>query len=212
VTSWAIADYFLRPKPAYYVIKRELAPVAVGIERVAESTKEAEWTSQSTLKRTVQFKVWGTSSGLEERKLSLSLHGWDIPTGKAVDLVQDGRSVVLKANQSTEICEFTYPSDGGNLVIEARLTDDHEETIAHYSSWPDPLKYADVAADPKLHVESKGDTIHLKTDKPMKGLWLHLDDDKVKFDDNFLDLMPGESRVVKAKGLNGRKVEARWYH
>lgn len=33
VTSWAFVDYFLRPKPAFYSIRRYFAPISVGIER-----------------------------------------------------------------------------------------------------------------------------------------------------------------------------------
>lgn len=32
-TSWAIVDYFLRKKAAYYVLSRVLAPVAIGVQR-----------------------------------------------------------------------------------------------------------------------------------------------------------------------------------
>lgn len=33
VTSWAIADYFLRPKPAFFTIARQLAPIGLGVTR-----------------------------------------------------------------------------------------------------------------------------------------------------------------------------------
>lgn len=33
VTSWALADYFLRPKPAFFSVARELRPVTVGVAR-----------------------------------------------------------------------------------------------------------------------------------------------------------------------------------
>ena len=33
VTSWAICDYYLRKKPAYYVMARVLAPLAIGVRR-----------------------------------------------------------------------------------------------------------------------------------------------------------------------------------
>ncbi|KAJ8473477.1 hypothetical protein ONZ45_g16279 [Pleurotus djamor] len=40
VTSWAIVDYYLRPKLAYYSIARELAPVSVGISRTGDGQKQ----------------------------------------------------------------------------------------------------------------------------------------------------------------------------
>lgn len=41
VTSWAICDYFLKPKPAFFAIKRELATYTVGLAR-KETTKAAD--------------------------------------------------------------------------------------------------------------------------------------------------------------------------
>jgi beta-mannosidase len=41
VTSWAFIDYALRVKPAYYALRRELAPLAVGLARGAGGADEA---------------------------------------------------------------------------------------------------------------------------------------------------------------------------
>ena len=54
VTSWAIIDYFLRPKPAYFAVKRELAPITVGIARkevktYADSDTAAHYTLSETM-------------------------------------------------------------------------------------------------------------------------------------------------------------------
>lgn len=38
MTSWAVVDYFLRPKPAFFSIKRELSPVTVGLKRREDQT------------------------------------------------------------------------------------------------------------------------------------------------------------------------------
>ena len=46
-TSWAIVDYALRPKPAYYLVRRALAPLAVGLVRTADGA--AVWAMNGTL-------------------------------------------------------------------------------------------------------------------------------------------------------------------
>ncbi|KAJ7688246.1 glycoside hydrolase superfamily [Mycena rosella] len=40
VTSWAIADYFLRPKPVYFTIARQLATYSVGVMRTVSTADD----------------------------------------------------------------------------------------------------------------------------------------------------------------------------
>ena len=45
---------------------------------------------------------------------------------------------------------------------------------------------------------------------PIKGIVLDLEGDDVKWSDQAIDLMPGDPQIIKAVGLNGRKVKARF--
>ena len=206
-------DYFLRPKPAYYVIKRELAEIALGIERVVTKTKTHEWTRNSIITKQTTFKIWGINSRLQDQGgLQLLLKVWDIPSGKPIILENTSpRSVTLKPNQSTELYEFCIPSGGDNLVIEAQLVFDGK-IIARHANWPEPIKYADVSAEPGISIKSEGEKLLVTAKKPVKGLWFSIEDDEVMFEDNFIDLMPGEMREIHVHGLNGREIQARWYH
>lgn len=62
----------------------------------------------------------------------------------------------------------------------------------------------------KVEVGSDGHTITLSTQKPIKGLILDVDGDDVKWDDQAIDLVPGDLQVVQAIGLNGREVKVRF--
>lgn len=44
----------------------------------------------------------------------------------------------------------------------------------------------------------------------MKGLALETDDESVVFEDNLVDLVPGEVVTIVARGLNGGKVGVRY--
>jgi beta-mannosidase len=55
-----------------------------------------------------------------------------------------------------------------------------------------------------------GETIKLETKKPIKGIILDVDGDEVKWSDQAIDLAPGDPQTVKAVGLNGRTVKARF--
>jgi beta-mannosidase len=58
-----------------------------------------------------------------------------------------------------------------------------------------------------LSVNIDGDKIYAKSDVPVKGLIFYVEDvDAVEFDDNFLDLVPGDQQIMIANSLNGRAV------
>lgn len=65
----------------------------------------------------------------------------------------------------------------------------------------------------QVDVKSAGDQVVLSTNAPVKGVVVSVsmeDGEDGIFDDNFIDLVPGEEIRICVKGLNGRKVHARW--
>jgi beta-mannosidase len=59
-------------------------------------------------------------------------------------------------------------------------------------------------------VEDDGETVALKTSKPIKGLVLDVDGDEVKWSDQAIDLVPDDPQRVSAIGLKGREVKLRF--
>jgi beta-mannosidase len=55
-----------------------------------------------------------------------------------------------------------------------------------------------------------GEIIVLSTERPIKGIVLDVEGDEVRWGDQAIDLVPGDPQTVKAIGLNGRSVKARF--
>ena len=65
MTSWSIVDYFLRPKPAYFAIARELRPITVGMTRKdVKSPRKDKPDSEAYFEIDTKVEIWGTNSGL----------------------------------------------------------------------------------------------------------------------------------------------------
>lgn len=62
----------------------------------------------------------------------------------------------------------------------------------------------------QLKVEVAGDVVSVSAEVPIKGLALETQDESVVFEDNLVDLVPGEVVRIVARGLNGGKVEVRY--
>ncbi|KAJ4478306.1 glycoside hydrolase [Lentinula aciculospora] len=232
VTSWAIADYFLRPKPAYYTIARHLATFAVGIIRTVIKNKPNDRPRQfyefgSFQSREATLDIWAVNGSLSPRSASLELHFVDLCSSwshKETQVVQ------LPSNQATELLSITCPeppkpnapppglsecTTTSSVVVGARLLDlVNGDVLARFADWPQPYRFLDFV-DPglKISVQSSGDAetsmVFLDVEKPGKCVVLSVADDgeDVKWSDNALDLMPGDQQVITARGLQGRDIQ-----
>ena len=139
VTSWAIVDYFLRPKPAYFAIGRELRPYTVGMTRkekkvYANENKAADFTIDTEL------EIWGTNSQLSEKSVVLSVTSFDLHSDWTKTWSE---KAVLAANSSTELWKGTLPGQPRrtsssevpkSIIVSARLIDGGN-IIARYANW-----------------------------------------------------------------------------
>ncbi|KAI0068656.1 glycoside hydrolase family 2 protein [Artomyces pyxidatus] len=220
VTSWAIIDYFLRPKPAYFSIARELRPFTVGMTR-KETKKFADEQTAAHFIITTALEIWGTNSTLEEKEATLQVTSFDLDNPGWSDRWEKG--VVLAPNASTELWKGEVPGQPPRtkasevpktIVVSARLRDLNGHILGRYSNWPEPFKYIhfpDVKdLGFKITTLDGGESVELSTQRPIKGIVLDVEGEDVKWGDQAIDLVPGDPQVVTAVGLKGRTVKARF--
>ena len=202
--SWAVVDYFMVKKPAFYTMSRALAPLAVGVVRT-----HGEWTKGHTSPPpTATYDLWVASSKLGYVKGTVELRfigldsGLDIkkPEIFEVDVMPNGTTTVL------ERTETENPPYSDAYVLSAKLVV-NGEVISRDVDWPQPYKYLSFAKDRGLRIRLEEDSskIFVTAKKPVKGLvW----DEEIGlcFSDNALDIVPGETYVVNVKGLQSGKV------
>ncbi len=185
VTSWAVIDSRGLPKPAYYAIQTQLAPLALGLERTGQ-----------------RLRIWAVNGTLRPHSLRLELRALTL-SGREIGALH--RAVELEPNRATELGEWTLPDAPEPVVIAARLLDG-QTPLARTASWPEPFKHQHFF-DPELRVIREPEGLRLRVSKPAKGVWLEAAGAIWK--DNFLDLMPGDDRIVRFEG-SGRRILVRW--
>lgn len=192
VQSWAIVDSSGVPKPAYYSVRRALAPVVVGL-----------WSTASGA------GVWAVNSRLSALEATLELRVLSLD---GQELSHSSRAVRLPANQAFELGELEAPE---NTVIAARLLEG-EEVLSRFTLWPEPYKYLTLPSPNLRAVRLGQDRLVLRTDRPVKGVWLEAkpapaaEAPGVEWSDNLIDLNPGDERVIEAKGLGLLPVRLRY--
>jgi beta-mannosidase len=74
--------------------------------------------------------------------------------------------------------------------------------VARYINWPEPLKYVHLQRPKHLKVEvsQDGKRVDVSAEVAVKGVALDCEDEDVKFEDNCVDLVPGEIVSIAMKG------------
>ncbi|KAI0007242.1 glycoside hydrolase family 2 protein [Xylariaceae sp. FL0662B] len=213
--SWAVVDYYLVKKPAYYAIARALKPLAVGIARTYH-----EWTSghaDPTLPaRDTEFDLWIVSSRLVAVQAEVTVRFISIRTGRDVLSPLKLDTVAAQPNSTTEILKgYAVPAIDPELndttrpfdlqrydpyVIHATVSVDGQ-VVATDTAWPQPLKYLDFSDRGVGAKALSTSQVALSAARPVKG-FVFEETRSVKLSDNGFDLVPGETKVVDVAGSN----------
>ncbi|HKD74693.1 MAG TPA: glycoside hydrolase family 2 protein, partial [Ktedonobacterales bacterium] len=173
--SWALADYYLRPKAAYYAVRRAFAPIAIGIARTPDNGAE----------------IWGmnaTTTPLTD--VSLEIIHWSL-AGDYREAIS--REITLNPHGATELGSLPWRLDEQSVV--AVIFWNNGERIARATLWPESNDVGAWAHDTILLKTMATDRFRLTTRRPTRGVWLEADM-PVVWDDNSFDLMPTERRDI----------------
>ncbi|KAJ7476843.1 glycoside hydrolase, partial [Mycena galericulata] len=234
VTSWAIADYFLRPKPVYFTIARQLATFSVNIMRTVTKNRANDRPPQYYEFGNFQsygatLEIWGTNASLTARAAQLEIHCVDLKSRWRWTHTET-HAVTLLPNQATELLTLPCPGPPPEIAVapptgDAQFTTTHSVVVgarlldaasgavlARFADWPQPFRFVEPALlrDPGLAVavDKDKETVTVRAERPVKGLVLSAvgEGEDVRWSDNALDVMPGDPQVVVARGLAGRKI------
>lgn len=204
VTSWSIVDYFQRKKPAYYAMRRVLAPIAVAVKR-----SHFDWSVvHARVPPKSDFELWVACQKQEEVKATVELRFVSIKTGKEIKDKIVRKDIILVPNGTTDVLSGTIDNvDEEPHVLSARIWVDGE-IVSRDVDWPQPLKYLDFN-DRGLEVIPRGDTILVKAAKPTKGLVFE-ERSGVLVHDSAIDVVPGDEQVIKVRGLGLQDQALKW--
>lgn len=204
VTSWSIVDYFQRKKPAYYAMRRVLAPVAVAVKRA-----HFDWSVvHARVPKTSDYELWVASSQPTELTATVELRFISVSTGKEIKDKIVKKDIKIAANGTTDVASGTIDNVNEEAhVLAARIWIDGE-IVSRDVDWPQPLKYLDFE-DRGVQVTRQGNTIAISARKPTKGLVFE-ERTGVLVHDSAIDVVPGDSQVIKVRGLGSNDAPLKW--
>jgi beta-mannosidase len=191
--SWSTVDYALRPKPAYYYVRRAYAPVLITAHLEGD-----------------EVVLFGINDVEEPVSGELDVELFDL-RGEA-NRVQTN-PVELKPDSSNELCRIAL-ADLDRLDRRRQflwITFYSGSHTAFSTVFFERLKDVELAA-PEISVEVEIDpldgeqTVQLTANTFVKGVWLSVPGANVRFSDNAFDLVPYVPREVRVDVLEGPAV------
>lgn len=213
-----MVDFYGEKKLAYFSTKRDSAPLALGIIRSTPELKKLKSPPPQILApphdhttKHYFFDLWAVNGTLKDDSAEVKLRIFDIATGTLRDEKSLGVQM-LGANRSTELLEDVSVDD--KTVVQAIMKDPKDgHIIARASDWPQPLKYVTLSASPNVTVSVLDGKLEIRVEAPVKGVVVSVPDDRdAVFEDNGVDVFPGDVYTIHARGLaKDDKVEIRYY-
>ncbi|PSN75124.1 glycoside hydrolase [Corynespora cassiicola Philippines] len=220
--SWAVVDYYLVPKPAYYAIKREMEPIVVGVQRKFRNwtmrpadelwQRDTSHIDMRSIWEEIEFDVWVASNKTESLRGTVVVKFISVKTGETVldaitqdvDIAANGTTEVIQSRklELPEVKDANSPfeiSKADPFVIYASLSIGGRE-LAIDVSWPDPIKYLsfpDRGIDLKFSDDKK--IVSVSASRPVKG-FVFSEKQGISLSDNGFDLLPGETRQISVQG------------
>lgn len=204
VASWASIDYYGRWKALHYAAKRFFAPVMISAEEEGELSQNPKINEYHPAPLEKSFRLNVCNETLRD------------VTGEVVWALRTPDGAIVRQNQQT----LTIPAMSAKWLdkvdcAEASLT-------GHYVSFA--FVVDDVAlsegtcifcapkhfefVNPRLTVETRGDTLVVTSHAYAKQVWLESEDADLLLDDNAFDMNPG-TKVVRVLRGSAEKVRVR---
>lgn len=204
VASWASIDYYGRWKALHYAAKRFFAPVMISAEEEGELSQNPKINEYHPAPLEKSFRLNVCNETLRD------------VTGEVVWALRTPDGAIVRQNQQT----LTIPAMSAKWLDKVDCAD--ASLTGHYVSFA--FVVDDVALsegtcifcapkhfefiDPRLTVETHGDTIIVTSHAYAKQVWLESEDADLLLDDNAFDMNPG-TKVVRVVRGSAEKVRGR---
>lgn len=204
VASWASIDYYGRWKALHYAAKRFFAPVMISAEEEGELSQNPKINEYHPAPLEKSFRLNVCNETLRD------------VTGEVVWALRTPDGAIVRQNQQT----LTIPAMSAKWLDKVDCAD--ASLTGHYVSFA--FVVDDVAVsegtcifcapkhfefvDPRLTVETCGDTLVVTSHAYAKQVWLESEDADLLLDDNAFDMNPG-TKVVRVLRGSAEKVRVR---
>ena len=204
VASWASIDYYGRWKALHYAAKRFFAPVMISAEEEGELSQNPKINEYHPAPLEKSFRLNVCNETLRDVTGEVV---WALRTPDGAIVRQNQQTLTIRAMSAKWLdkVDCADASLTGHYVSFAFVVDDvavSEGTCIFCA----PKHFEFV--DPRLTVETRGDTLVVTSHAYAKQVWLESEDADLLLDDNAFDMNP-DTKVVRVVRGTAEKVRVR---
>lgn len=204
VASWASIDYYGRWKALHYAAKRFFAPVMISAEEEGELSQNPKINEYHPAPLEKSFRLNVCNETLRD------------VTGEVVWALRAPDGEIVRQNQQM----LTIPAMSAKWLDKVDCAD--ASLTGHYVSFAFVMDNVAVSegtcifcspkhfefVNPRLTVETRGDTLVVTSHAYAKQVWLESEDADLLLDDNAFDMNPG-TKIVRVLRGSAEKVRVR---
>jgi len=197
VVSWSIIDYYKREKPAYYFLKRALKDIKVTIK---ENKGE--------------IIIYGINDTLKDFEGKLKIDVLSFRGGRKRSYTVN---CTIPANSSIKVFSFRYKPQVYNEFIAVRLIKDGEIVDRNEYFFAEFKHLKLPKAEVEYEIRKQKDEYVIRLNSKVTALFVALELDGAKWEDNYFHLYPKEDYEVRFKTSKDLKyvkdnLKIRWYN
>jgi beta-mannosidase len=193
-TSWSVIDYYLLPKASYHYARKFYSPILLTIDH--EPGKE--------------INLWVVNDRLESYQDEVELAVYDF-NGEKVFSKQ--WSVSIKPNVAKQV-DAVLESDalGGLSPDEAVMVvrSKNYKTYENIYYFRDHKDVNFAEAELQVMVNREKQEVAISTDSLARMVMIEIDKEQLVIEDNFFDLMAGETKIIKVEQAQGKAIPWEW--
>lgn len=185
VVSWSSIDYYNNWKAQHYRMRDVLAPLALGVE--SKDGKLNYYTMSDYLQ--------------DHNHLRLTVQVIDFSSGKRKEFTDrvDAKANASSIVQTFNINDLVSEAEKTHTMIHAFLSDSQGNVISakdHFFYWPNKLELPETEVKTEVQYRDGEYRVSLSSKKLAKDVFVEIPIQGARFNDNFIDLLPGETRTI----------------
>lgn len=184
VISWSSIDYYGNKKALHWKLKDLYAPILIGVIPTTDGN----------------FTVYANSDLYREINAEMLVNVKDF-SGNIVKTYSE--NVIIPENGcvhlSLNVNEFAKDFDKTSIYIDMQLVE-NECVLSkrlQYLAYPKDLKLQQVELVPDVKIENGVATLEFTANTLVKDVYVESSDENGVFSDNFFDLQPGVTKVIR---------------
>jgi beta-mannosidase len=189
-TSWSVIDYYLLPKASYHYARKFFSPILLSLDHVPGK----------------DISIWVVNDKLESYEDEIELAVYDF-NGENVFSTQWSVSIEANAAEKVDVILEQealrgLPPESAVMIIRSKINKTYENI--YYFRDQKELGFGE--SELSVEINREKNELSVSTNVLARMVTIEMDIEQLVIEDNFFDLLPGETKTLKVEQAQGKEI------